>query len=268
MSRGTYQILINKTPFLEQDFPSLRYLTQAGGKLDNKFISMIVDAFPEKQFFTMYGATEATARLSYLPPHLIREKLGSIGKGIPGVKLEILDEDGNPIHPGEVGEITAVGNNIMKGYLNDHEGTHKKVRDRRLYTGDLATIDKDGFIYIVGRSSNFIKSAGYRISPEEICELIIKIKGVASCIVFGVNDGIMGEAVTAVIQPSSISLEELKTDIISTCHRQLPSYKVPKHLIFVDEFPLNSSNKIDQLKLKKNVEFEIFSKRTKDGEAQ
>ena len=104
----------NKTHFLSEDLPSLRYFTQAGGQLPNKYIEMIVDAFPQKEFFVMYGATEATARLSYLPPHLVEEKMGSIGKGIPGVTLEVLDRNGLPIKPGEIGEITAMGDNIMK----------------------------------------------------------------------------------------------------------------------------------------------------------
>ena len=89
--------------------------------MPNKYIQMIVDAFPEKDFYVMYGATEATARLSYLPPHLAREKMGSIGKGIPGVTLNVMNSDGVPVKPGEVGEITAIGDNIMKGYYNDPE---------------------------------------------------------------------------------------------------------------------------------------------------
>ncbi|WP_225420105.1 LuxE/PaaK family acyltransferase [Methanohalophilus profundi] len=251
---STFQILINRTPFLEQEFPTLRYFTQAGGKLENKFITRIADAFPDKSFYVMYGATEATSRMSYLPPHLIKEKLGSIGKGIPGVKLEVLNSSGNPIKPGEIGEITAVGENIMQGYLNDTEGTKKKVKNGRLYTDDLATIDEDGFIYIVGRANNLIKSAGYRIAPNEIQDIINGIKGVNTSVVIGINDDIMGEAVTAVVKPSDSGSDELKEHIISLCSKNLPSYKVPKHIVFMDAFPLNSSNKIDRIKLKETVE--------------
>lgn len=251
---STYQILINKTRFLEQDFPSIRYFTQAGGKLDNKFITLIADAFPNKSFFVMYGATEATARLSYLPPHLVKEKMGSIGKSIPGVKLDVVDSSGNLVKSNEIGEITAIGDNIMQGYFNDIEGTNEKIRDGRLYTGDLATVDEDGFIYIVGRSNNLIKSAGYRIAPNEIQDLVNSVDGVSSCIVIGIPDDIMGEAVTAVVQFSSSNSNELKNTIITRCSKQLPSYKVPKHVVFVDEFPLNSSNKIDLIRLERIVE--------------
>lgn len=250
---STFQILINKTHFLTEELPSLRYFTQAGGQLPNKYIKMIVDAFPQKEFFVMYGATEATARLSYLPSRLVEEKMGSIGKGIPGVTLEVLDPNGLPIKPGEIGEITAMGDNIMKGYYNDPEGTAVAVRGGRYYTGDLATIDEDGYIYVVGRSKNIIKSGGYRISPNEIEDLILSLEEVSGCVVVGVPDDVMGEAVIAVVQSGGAERENVSAKIMSLCSTTLPSYKVPMGIEFVDEYPLNSSNKVDRSRLKAMV---------------
>lgn len=251
---STFQILINKTNFLKEKFPSLRYITQAGGQLPNKYIQMIVDAFPEKDFYVMYGATEATARLSYLPPHLAREKMGSIGKGIPGVTLNVMNSDGVPVKPGEVGEITAIGDNIMKGYYNDPEGTAVVKRDGRYFTRDLATVDEDGYIYIVGRSQNIIKSGGYRISPNEIEDLIISLEGISGCVVIGLPDDIMGEAVIAVVQTADTDREIISKKISLLCNATLPSYKVPKEILFVTEYPLNSSNKIDRQQLKAMIQ--------------
>lgn len=253
---STYQILISKTNFLEQDFPSIRYFTQAGGKLANKFITNITKSFPQKLFFVMYGATEATARLSYLPPNLVNKKLGSIGKGIPNVTLEVLDAAGKPIKPGEVGEIIAKGDNIMKGYYKDPEGTDKVLKNGKFYTGDLATVDEDGFIYVVGRSNNMIKSAGYRIFPNEIEEAVNSVKCVLDCAVFGLSDDIMGEAIVASVLTKEPS-KKLKTEILSYCNRTLPSYKIPKHIIFFNKFPLNSSSKRDTLKIKEIVSSKI-----------
>jgi acyl-CoA synthetase (AMP-forming)/AMP-acid ligase II len=247
---STYQILINWTHFLREELPSLRYFTQAGGQLPNKYIKMIVDAFPQKEFFVMYGSTEATARLSYLPPHLVDEKMGSIGKGIPGVTLEVLDPNGLPIKPGEIGEITAMGDNIMKGYYNDPEGSAVAVRGGRYYTGDLATVDEDGYIYIVGRSKNIIKSGGYRISPNEIEDLVLSLKEVSGCVVVGVPDDVMGEAAIAVVQSAGAEREDVFAKITSLCYTTLPSYKVPMGIEFIDEYPLNSSNKVDRSLLK------------------
>jgi long-chain acyl-CoA synthetase len=244
---STYQILINKTPFLKENLPTLRYMQQAGGQLPNKYIRLIAEAFPKKKFFVMYGATEATARLSYLPPDKVLTKLGSIGRGIPGIMLEVLDEQGMPVKPGEIGEITASGDNIMKGYYADREGTAEVIQNGRLYTGDLATVDAEGYIFIHGRKKNIIKSGGYRISPNEIEEFICSLDGVSGCVVVGLPDEIMGEAVVAVVQNAGIPPEsDLKELILNRCRQQLPSYKVPGRIFFVREFLLNASGKVDK----------------------
>jgi len=251
---STYQILINKTQFLQQEFPSLKYFTQAGGQLPNKYIKIIVDHFPKKKFYVMYGATEATARLSYLPPELITTKMGSIGKGIPGVTLAVLNHDNYAVKPSEIGEIVATGDNIMKGYYNDPEGTDAVLKNGWLYTGDLATVDDDGFIYIVGRSKNIIKSGGYRVSPIEIENEILSLEKFRGCVVFGIPDEIMGEAVVAVIQATkTVDESDLRREVLAHCTRRLPSYKVPKKIFFIDEFPLNSSNKMDLAALKEII---------------
>lgn len=243
---STYQILVNKTPFLQETLPTLRYLQQAGGQLPNKYIRLIAEAFPEKKFFVMYGATEATARLSFLPPVKVLTKLGSIGRGIPGVILEVLNENGMPVRSGETGEITARGENIMKGYYGDPKGTAEVIKNGRLYTGDLATVDNEGYIYIVGRAKNIIKSGGYRISPNEIEEFICSLDGVLGCVVIGLPDEIMGEAVVAAVQPSNVLESVLRERILLQCKQQLPSYKVPVEVFFVREYSLNASGKVDR----------------------
>jgi len=243
---STYQILVNKTPFLKEPLPTLRLMQQAGGQLPNKYIRQIAEAFPEKHFFVMYGATEATARLSYLPSGEIHTRLGSIGKGIPGVTLEVIDEKGNPVKPGETGEIVASGANIMKGYYGDPEGTQSVIRNGKLFTGDLATVDEDGYIFIIGRAKNIIKSGGYRISHNEIEEFICSLDGVAGCVVLGLPDEIMGEAIVAVIQPGNTPETISKEEIHQHCTKHLPSYKVPTAIHFVKEFPLNASDKVDK----------------------
>lgn len=253
---STYQILINKTDFLKENFKSLRYLTQAGGKLANKFIRDITKAFPKKLFFVMYGATEATARLSYLPPKLVNKKMGSIGKGIFNVKLEVVDKSDKPIKPVEIGEIVAQGPNIMKGYYKDVESTNRTLRNGKLHTGDIATIDKEGYIYIIGRSSNMIKSAGFKVYPSEIEEIVGSVKNVLDCAAFGLPDNILGEAVVISVLTKNPS-EKLKKEILSCCKKNLPSYKIPKHIIFFSEFPLNSSNKKDLPKIKEWTQKQI-----------
>jgi long-chain acyl-CoA synthetase len=253
---STYQILINKTPFLKEALPTLRYMQQAGGQLPNKYIKMIAEAFPDKKIFVMYGATEATARMSYLPPDLILMKMGSLGRGIPGVTLEVINELGIPVRPGEIGEIVAAGDNIMKGYYGDPKSTAEVLSNGRLRTGDLATVDTDGYIFIHGRAKNIIKSGGYRISPNEIEDFICDLDGVTGCVILGLPDETMGEAVTAVVQydGNDYSVPDLRKMIERRCRQQLPSYKVPTRILFVREFPLNASNKVDKLVLSNSIQ--------------
>ncbi len=156
-----FQILLRKSDsFKKTKFPDLKYVTQAGGKLAPIFIDEFRESHPEVKFIVMYGQTEATARLSWLPPELYEKKKGSMGKGIPGVELKVVNENGEKIKPGETGEVIARGDNIMMGYFADEEGTKNAIRNGWLYTGDLGTVDEDGYIYLTARSKEIIKSQG------------------------------------------------------------------------------------------------------------
>ncbi len=195
-----FQILLRKSKsFKNSKFPSLRYFTQAGGKLHNVFIQELLEAFPEKKFFIMYGQTEATARLSYLPSEEVFKKLGSIGKGIPNVTLEVFNKNDQPVSVGEEGEIVAKGDNIMMGYFNDPESNKLTLKNGWLYTGDMARKDEDGYIYLVARKKEIIKVGGKRISPKEIEEVIVSIPEVVDCTIEGVYDEVLAEAIKATI---------------------------------------------------------------------
>ena len=167
---STYQILLRKSRFREMTFPALRWFQQAGGKLPDPQIAEILDSFPDVRYFLMYGQTEGTARLSYLPPEHLADKLGSIGRGLPSTRLEVLKPDGRAVVPGsaETGEIVAAGDNITLGYWNDPVETAKYFRNRKLHTGDIARVDADGFIYVVEREREMIKSGGNRVSSKEV----------------------------------------------------------------------------------------------------
>lgn len=239
---STFQILLKMTNIKQSEFPSLRYITQAGGRLPNIFIKELMDILKGVDIYIMYGQTEATARLSYLPPDLLEHKLGSIGKGIPGTQLKVINDYGQEVKPGETGHIVAKGKNIMKGYFNDQEETNKVLKDEYLYTGDLGIVDKDGYIYIIAREKNIIKSGGNRISPKEIEDVILEIEDVLECAVIGVEDDTLGEAVKAVVVCKGNSITF--TDIQTYCKDKLPRYKVPKYIKFVPSLPKNSSGKI------------------------
>ena len=240
-----YQILLRKTrDFKTTKFPSLRYVTQAGGKLHVTFIREFVYSFPEIEFFVMYGQTEATARLSYLPPDKLMSKTGSIGKGIPGVTLRVVDEKGENVKLNETGEIIARGDNIMKGYLNDPDDTAKALKDGWLYTGDLAQVDEEGYIYIQSRKKEIIKVGGVRISPQEIEEVIVTYPGVIACSIESIPDEILGEAIKATIFINEDDKDTLtENEIMKYCASKLSINKVPKTILFETKLPYNASGK-------------------------
>jgi len=196
-----YQILLRRSTIREMHFPHLGYVQQAGGHLAPAFIRELREALPSTQIFVMYGQTEATARLSYVPPGTPDEKIGSIGKAIPGVKLSVVDENGEELLPGQQGEIVAEGANIAIGYWKEPEETAASFRNGKLYTGDLATADEEGFIYIVDRAKDFVKIGGKRTSCRSIEEQLAEFRGVLEVAVIGIPDLVFGEAVKAFVVP-------------------------------------------------------------------
>ncbi|MFW6350745.1 MAG: class I adenylate-forming enzyme family protein [Bacteroidota bacterium] len=238
-----FQVLLRKSDsFRRGHFPYLRYVTQAGGKLHKAFILEFTGLFPDIEFFVMYGQTEATARLSYLPPCMLPEKAGSIGKGIPGVELRVIDESGQSVTPGQTGEIIAAGGNIMKGYFEDEEATRETIRDGWLHTGDLGTIDEDGFIYLSARKKEIVKVGGKRVSPKEIEEVIVSIPDIIDCTVEGVEHQVLGEALKATVVKnpnSSLSAEEVR----AFCSTKLASFKIPGEVVFKESMIVSSTGK-------------------------
>jgi len=170
-----YQML-DKLHFLNMDLPSLRYITQAGGKLGKDLHNKIGSSMYEKgkKFIVMYGASEATARMSYVPSTFTEEKAGSIGIAIPGGRFELINSDGMVItESNKVGELVYYGKNVMQGYALSREDLDKgDEMHGRLATGDLAKRDDDGFYYIVGRKNRFIKIFGNRVNMTEIEDLL------------------------------------------------------------------------------------------------
>ena len=235
------------------DLDSLRYVTQAGAAMNRTLTAALRRSLPTARIFVMYGQTEASARLSYLPPEQLDRKMGSAGKAIPDVELSIADADGNPVSSGTVGEIVARGDNIMLGYLDDPEATARALRGGVLHTGDIARMDEDGYLFIVGRESDMIKSGGHRIGPHEIEEVIAAIDGVAECAVVGVTDDLLGQAIAVfIVQRSGAALDERQ--VKKACFADLPRYKMPTHVQFIDALPRSDRGKLLRSALRERFE--------------
>jgi long-chain acyl-CoA synthetase len=255
---STYQILLRKSRFTEIKFPALRWLQQAGGKLPNAYIEQIRQSFPHLRYFTMYGQTEATARLSYLPPEYLATKLGSIGKGLTSTRLEVLKPDGQPVQPGsdEIGEIVASGDNITSGYWEDPEETARYFKNGKLHTGDLARVDADGFIYVVEREREFIKSGGKRVSAKEVEDVIAEIPEIIEVAVVGMPHDVLGEGIRACLVARDRKL--MLVDVANFCKKRLPAFKVPQRIDLIKAMPHNTSGKVMKGKLKELTEQDIL----------
>lgn len=239
----TYALLLNHSNLKSYTFPSLRYLTHAGGPMLSELLSRIRKAFPDRRMFLMYGQTEASARLTYLPPELLDVKKESAGRAISGVVLKIVREGGVVARPGEVGEILAFGDNIMHGYWQDAELTSGVLQDGWLHTGDLGRLDEEGYLTIVGRNNEMIKAGSYRISPTEIEEVLLQHKQVHEAGVVGIDDPILGQKICAIV-----SLKEAGAltdqDLMVYCAERLVQYKRPKVIAIVSSLPKSPSGKI------------------------
>jgi long-chain acyl-CoA synthetase len=240
-----FQILLRKSDsFKKTIFPDLKYVTQAGGKLATIFIDEFRESLPQVKFIVMYGQTEATARLSYLPPELYEKKKGSMGKGIPGVERKVINEKGERVKPGETGEVIARGDNIMLGYFADDEGTRNTLRDGWLYTGDLGTVDKDGYIYLTARKKEIIKVRGKRISPKEIEAVILEITEVIDCSIEGIDDEIEGETLKAtVVIRKDAQNTVTRESIMQHCAKHLALYKIPQVYELNQELTISATGK-------------------------
>ncbi|MBM3310032.1 MAG: acyl--CoA ligase [Candidatus Aminicenantes bacterium] len=245
---STFALLLNRTAVHKYQFPKLRYLTQAGAAMSPKLAGELRRAFPAAAIFIMYGQTEASARLSYLPPEDLDRKMGSIGRAIPGVTLKLLDPEGQPVPDGQVGEIVAAGDNIMAGYWEQKEETEQVLRPEGLWTGDLARRDQEGYFYIVGRKSEMIKSGSHRIAPQEIEEILLEHEAVQEAAVVGVEDEMLGEAVKAcvVLKPGASSSSK---ELMLHCRRNLSAFKVPHRVVFMAELPKTATGKIKKAEL-------------------
>jgi len=240
-----FQILLKKSQsFTTTKFPDLKYVTQAGGKLHAIFIKEFIKSFPEIDFWIMYGQTEATARLSYLLPELVKTKITSIGKAIPGVELKVVNDKGEEVAIGEEGELLAKGDNIMLGYFKDEIGTNISLQNGWLHTGDMAKVDEEGFYYLVARKKEIIKVGGKRVSPKEIEEIILSVSEVVDCTIEGIDDDLLGEAIQATIVLSKkLDKEKMKDKILQKCSKNLSLYKIPQKIIFESAMKISSTGK-------------------------
>jgi len=233
--------LLKAADAVEVDFSSLRLCASGGAPLP----VAVMEAFEERFGVIVLegdGPTECGPITSVNVPHKPR-KPGTVGLPLPGVEIRAVDDDDEPVPTGEVGELVVRGENVMVGYLNQPEATTEAMRGGWFHTGDLGTIDEDGYISIVDRKKDMIIVGGLNVYPREIDEVLHRHPAVEVAAAIGVHDELRGERVKAfVVLREDQSATE--TELLSHCRERLANYKLPKTIEFVESLPMSLTGKV------------------------
>ncbi len=247
------QLMQEHSPLRELKLPELRILTNSGGVFPVKLVEEYRERLPHVQIFLMYGLSEAF-RSSYLPPEEIARRPDSMGKAIPECEILLLDDEGNEVAPGEVGELVHRGPTVSLGYWRNPEATAAVFRpdpkdssraDRVVFSGDLVRRDEEGFLYFVSRRDQMIKSMGYRISPDDVAEQLHRSELLAEVVVGSRPDPVAGAVLIAHVVPRDTAAFDCEA-LLAYCRREMPSYLIPQEVIEHVELPRTSSGKIDR----------------------
>lgn len=244
-----WRFLLSRGALRAEALSSLRYATTAGAPMPDDLAAQIATTIAPATFYCLYGQSESTSRLSFIEAGDLAHHPGSIGRGAPGIELEVVDEHGAPIPAGEVGELRARGPNVMAGYWNDDALTRQTLRDGWLNTGDLAVVDDDGFIALRGRMDDIIKIGGVRLHPSEV-EQIVRGHAPGFDVVVVAFQLAGSEPRLALFARGATDLEQL----CEICRRDLPRHMSPSIVEAVKEFPLNASMKLDRRALSRRAQ--------------
>ncbi len=246
---STFALLMHRSNLTRMAFPDLRYVTQAGGGMPPARIREWLEKGPKAAFYVMYGATEASARLTYLEPVDLERKLGSIGRAIPNVEILVVNDQGAVAAQGEVGELVARGSNISSGYWNNAEETGERFGPLGYRTGDLGYADEEGFLYLVGRMHDMIKVGAHRVGAKEIEDVLNEHPAISEAAVVAVPHELLGEAPFAFLAVRKNASPDIG-DVLTFCRARLAAHKVPVEFVILPSIPKSGIGKIDKLSLR------------------
>ena len=240
----------------KQALPHLRYITNTGGAMPQTLLHRLKEQIPTTNIVLMYGLTEAF-RSTYLPPEELDSRPTSMGKPIPNTEILVIDDEGKRCKPGETGELVHHGPTVSMGYWGHPDLTAKVLRPHPdplpghpndalvCYSGDLVRQDEEGFLYFVGRRDNQIKSAGFRISPNEVEDVLCQVAPLRQVAVIGVPDTVLGQHLVAFAIPQENAGTLDAATVLADCTTKMPRHMVPKQIHFVSELPMTSSGKVN-----------------------
>jgi fatty-acyl-CoA synthase len=232
---------LDKEVLQKYDCGSLRWVMSGAAPLATSTARRFQERFGPI-LHNFYGATE-TGTVTHAKPEDHEARPGSVGQALRGNEIRILDEEGDPVVAGEVGELYVRNGMIISGYHKNPEATQKSLRDGFFSVGDLARMDEDGFVYLASRKHDMVISGGINIYPREIEEVLHGHESVVEAAVIGIPDEEWGEALRAfvVIVPGAKLSED---EVLKHCRDNLASFKQPRSIVFMDELPRNPTGKV------------------------
>ncbi len=241
--------LVKVPDVAERNYDSLRSISYGASPIAPETLRRALEVF-KCEFYQGYGMTEATAVLTQMT-HAEHERalagepglLLSAGRPILATQVKIIDEEGNEVPRGQVGEVCGKGPQVMRGYWNMPEVSEETLRDGWLHTGDAGKMDEEGFVYIEDRVKDMIISGGENVYPREVEDCIFAHKAVADCAVIGVPSGEWGETIKALVALKD-GAEATEEAIIEMCRQRIAHFKCPTSVDFIDELPRNASGKV------------------------
>lgn len=249
-----------------EDTQQLRYFTNSGGALPIETLNTLRKRLPNSQPYLMYGLTEAF-RSTYVPPEFIDSHQSSMGIAIPNAEVMVLREDGSECADNEPGELVHRGSLVSMGYWNapDKTAVHfkpipgplsgKVLTEMAVWSGDTVKRDKDGFLYFISRKDDMIKTSGYRVSPNEIEEVVYQSELVKEAVALGISHPVLGQAIILIVVPRNTSLQS--TELLTFCKRNLPNFMLPTEIIIKTALQRNQNGKIDRKQLQQDYK-ELF----------
>src|SRR3954466_8090787 len=235
--------LLRHPDFDSTDLSSLRKGYYGASPMPVEVLRELQRRLPDVALWNFYGQTEMAPLATILRPHEQLERAGSAGRAALNVETRLVDDDGNPVPPGQIGEIVHRSPHAALGYYNDEEKTAEAFAGGWFHSGDLGVMTEDGYLSVVDRKKDMIKTGGENVASREVEEAIYELDGVAEVAVFGIAHPYWVEAVTAVVVPkpgATLAADEL----MAFCRARMAGFKAPKYVVVVDELPKNATGKI------------------------
>jgi len=248
--------LMRAPAFDTTDLSALRKGYYGASIMPVEVLKEIARRLPQVRLWNFYGQTEIAPLATVLKPEDQIRKAGSAGRPVLNVETRVVDGDMQVVKPGEIGEIVHRSPQLLTGYFNDPERTAAAFEGGWFHSGDLATIDDEGYITVVDRKKDMIKTGGENVASREVEEMVYRIEGVSEVAVVGLPDPYWIEAVTAVIVAKA-GHELTEAQVIAFCKDRMAHFKVPKRVILVDSLPKNPSGKLLKRELRTRFEQEI-----------